>query len=449
MQAGQGDLAPAQALLLAAAAAGAGFAVQVNDGQFHPLALGLLTVVLVAALAAASSRRAARSHITGAALVAFLGVALLIQLAELGRRPIAFDLRVAPEQASPVYVALAAALILGAAITFRVRLLARWHVPLLLAVHFALGVWVIRHAHPGIDVFVFQHNALNALARGTNPYTITFPNIYHPDTSFYGPGLVADGKLQFGFPYPPSSLFFVLPARLLAGDLRYAYLASLTAAGAFLAYARPGRVAALAAAVMLFSPRAFFVLQMSWTEPLLVMLLAAALFAAVRAPRVLPIALGVLLASKQYLALMVPAVWLLVDEGPRRLRRALALLAKAGAVVLVLTLPLALWAPRAFFRSVVALQFDQPFRSDALSYLALWARSVGGKPPSAVAFLAAAGAMVLSLRRFPATPAGCGAAVGVTSLAFFSFNKQAFCNYYFFAIGALCAAVSVVKLREA
>jgi hypothetical protein len=49
----------------------------------------------------------------------------------------------------------------------------------------------------------------------------------------------------------------------------------------------------------------------------------------------------------------------------------------------------------------------------------------------------------LSLWRLPSTPAGFAAAVALNSFAFFAFNKQAFCNYYFFVIGALCVALAV------
>ena len=38
----------------------------------------------------------------------------------------------------------------------------------------------------------------------------------------------------------------------------------------------------------------------------------------------------------------------------------------------------------------------------------------------------------VSLWRLPRTPAGFAAAVALTFFAFFAFNKQAFCNYYFF-----------------
>jgi hypothetical protein len=63
-------------------------------------------------------------------------------------------------------------------------------------------------------------------------------------------------------------------------------------------------------------------------------------------------------------------------------------------------------------------------------------------PPVLISFLAAGAASALALWRLPRTPAGFGAAISVTFLAFFAFNKQAFCNYYFFVIGALYASVA-------
>ena len=60
----------------------------------------------------------------------------------------------------------------------------------------------------------------------------------------------------------------------------------------------------------------------------------------------------------------------------------------------------------------------------------------------AIAFVAGALASALAVWRLPSTPAGFAAAVALTYLAFFAFNKQAFSNYYFFVIGAMCCAVA-------
>jgi len=56
--------------------------------------------------------------------------------------------------------------------------------------------------------------------------------------------------------------------------------------------------------------------------------------------------------------------------------------------------------------------------------------------------LAAGVATVLVLRRAPRTPAGFAAGASLVFLAFFAFNKQAFCNYYFFVIGGICCALA-------
>src|SRR6185295_8463076 len=112
------------------------------------------------------------------------------------------------------------------------------------------------------------------------------------------PGVSVGGRLQFGYPYPPLTLLLTTVAHLL-GDFRYAQLAAMTLAGGLLAFARPGRNALAAAALLLFTPRGFFVLEAGWTEPFAVLFLAATVFALCRAPRWAAIPLGLLLASKQ------------------------------------------------------------------------------------------------------------------------------------------------------
>ena len=66
-----------------------------------------------------------------------------------------------------------------------------------------------------------------------------------------------------------------------------------------------------------------------------------------------------------------------------------------------------------------------------------------------MAFLAAGLAVGLALWRLPRTPAGFSAAIATTFFAFFLFNKQAFCNYYFFVVGALCVTVAAWRAPEA
>jgi hypothetical protein len=427
------------ALTLAALALGG--AVQVDFGQYHRRAIPWLAVaLLLSAMAVLVPRTRLLRAIDGKGPWV-VGIALCVQfLLLLLRSPGATGgLAGAGATLWPFHAGvLAAAALVGGTLLLPGRA-GRACLVALLLVHAALGVWVLRAApDPGVDVVMFQREASRALLHGENPYAMTFPNPYADPLRFYGPGAMNDGRLDFGYPYPPLSLLMALPGYVL-GDFRYAQLAAMTAAGALIALARPGRLATAAAAVLLFTPRGFFVLEAGWTEPFAVLLLAATVFVGCRRPDALPVPLGLLIAVKQYLGLglfLLP----LLPTGMRTKHRTLAW--KAITVAGAATLPMALWDLPAFARSAVFLQFRQPFRGDSLSFLAGIFHETGWRGPTWFAFLITIPAIILCLRRCPRTPAGYSAALGLVCLVFFAFGKQAFCNYYHFVIGAFCCAAA-------
>jgi hypothetical protein len=315
-----------------------------------------------------------------------------------------------------------------------------------LGLHFAIGAWVLRDSpKPYIDTFYFQRDAVEALLGGTNPYRIKYTNIY-PNEAFYGPGLFVKNVSRFGYPYPPLCLYFATLGRLFGGDFRYAQLFGMTAAGAMIAALGSFRAAAsLAALLFLFTPRGLFVLEQSWTEPYLVFLLAAVALCAKRSWAATPWVAGLLLVVKQYTFLIAPLGWLLPrPPAARSWWRFVGIAAISG---LALTLPLVLIRPLPFLKSVALLQFRQPFRADALSFSA-YGVALGGQPlPEWLVFVAALGAIGISLWRSPRTTAGFCGAVALTYLCFFAFAKQAFCNYYYFVIGALCCSIAAATQR--
>jgi len=330
-----------------------------------------------------------------------------------------------------------------------------WGVPLaiILGSHAMLGGWMV-HACPSpkIDVFVFQQVGAHALQNGDNPYAVTYPDIYAgtrqaEDRDVYGKGLSQDGKLAFGFPYPPLSLLLSTAGYLIGGDHRYAQAAAMTLSGLLLALSRPGRWAALATLLLLFTPRAFFILGRAWTEPLVVCLLALTIFTAYRFPRLLPIALGLFLASKQYLVFAVPLAWLLVPDW-RDWRSALKLIGGALLVTAAVSLPLALWDFKSFWHSTITVQQVSPFREDALSWLVWYFQKTGVKPDAWVAFAIAGPMLVLALALCPRTPGGFALGLAAVYLPFIAFNKQAFANYYLFVIGALVCAMATLHPTE-
>jgi hypothetical protein len=430
----------ASTLLLALSALCLGAALQEASGFYSPSALVLLTIALglcLLGVAAPPVRWLSRFGDGPAAVV--LGLGLVFQFMQLlTARPGLYLQIPRPEDARPFFWGLGAAAVLSGGLAAERPWLGRAHVPLLLLVYALLGAWVIRSSpSPPIDVYTFQRDGVEQFLRGGNPYAMTFPNPYQ-GTWMYGQGSIVEGRVDTGFVYPPLSLFLVLPAHLIGGDVRYAQLVAFTLAGACLAYARPGRLGPLAAATLLFSPRSFFVLEQAWTEPLVVLLLAATILACIRAPWLAPLAVGLLFASKQYLLLGLPLLWLLRPFSPRQLFA-------AASVALLVTLPLVLWDPGAFFHSAVLFQWRQPLRTDALSYVAGLARDGSGLPLPGLGFFAFAASAAVALWRCPRTPAGFAAAVALAYFAFFAFNKQAFCNYYFLVLGALCLAIAAAR----
>src|SRR6185503_14145629 len=108
----------------------------------------------------------------------------------------------------------------------------------LVIVHFVIGASVIgRSRRPPIDVDVFQRQAIRALKRGINPYSVTYPNIYG-NSVYYAEGVSVGGWLQFGYPYPPMSLLVSLPGDVVARDHRYASLVAMELAAILMAGAR-------------------------------------------------------------------------------------------------------------------------------------------------------------------------------------------------------------------
>lgn len=432
------------ARLCAVAAITLGFALQIGNGSYHPRAILWLTVSIASCLAVFLFPRIEwLARFKERPVVWLLAVGFAFQIWQLIITP------------ANNYFPYPAFYLVSCVVLLLFLLSAQmphWskgiQVPLLFLIHFALGVWVIKSTpDPPIDVFLFHKQSLEGLLHGINPYTLSIPNIYEASKGFYGEGVLVNGRVNVGFPYPPLSLLLALPGHLIAGDYRYSNLAAMTMSGVFMAYARPSRVSMIAAAVFLFTPRVFYLLELGWTEPLVVLLLTATLFCAWRSPGLLPLALGLLFAVKQYAVVIAPFAFFLLP-GPFKKKDFVALIAKATLVAALVTFPAFLINAGAFFKDVIAFQFRQPFRLDSLSYLAWIAQTTGKFLPAWLGFATIIPTTVLALKRAPRTPAGFAAAVALVFLVFFAFSKQAFGNYYYFCLGALCCAVAVTDFKS-
>jgi len=330
-------------------------------------------------------------------------------------------------------VALQAALLASACARMR-HVRGVWF-PAVLILQLWLGAWMFRASpDPPIDVFTLHKDAVSALLQGQDPYDLPLVTLDRAE-----PPSPASPDEAVGYPYPPVTLLSAVPGQLLLNDYRYSELVAQVAAVALIGYSSGGLASKLAAVLLLTTPRGFLVLELGWTEPVALLMLSLTTFLMSYGPVRASWAAGLMLATKQYLPFTGLAVLrsLLLDID--RWKTALLWIVVTGAVCV---LPFALWHPNSFMRSVVWLQTMEPFRTDSLSFL-IWADSNGyGRGSFLWAVGAALVAAVLSLFTTDNTPSGFATSAAITMFAMFALGSKAFCNYYYFVIGAMCIALA-------
>jgi hypothetical protein len=426
-----------------------GYSLQVSNGFYNETALRWLSGALVLCIGATLAQRAnpslaprSEQMLSYLLLAGILFQVYLLFTALPGmyiERHVSFV---------PFYLLLLAQgglAIVGAA---RLRQAQQLWFPLALAAALGIGVWMIKASpRPYIDVVVVHKEALDALLQDKDPYRISFENVYAKEDvhNFYNPSAIIGNRVAFGYPYPPASLLLVVPGYWLFGDYRYSELALLVGAAALIGFTQRTRAAKLAACLLLTTPRVWFVIEQGWTEPVPLFALALTVFFVARHPILAGWAAGLMVVTKQYLGFCGLAVLRLMLLRPRQwLWVGLSVVAAACIV----TLPLALWHPNAFMRNVVWLQTQEPFRMDSLSYLSWAARHGYGQGTFMWAVGSAVAAAVIGIIATHNTPAGFASSVTLTTFLMFAFGSKAFCNYYFFVLGALCVTLAAYPSTE-
>lgn len=299
----------------------------------------------------------------------------------------------------------------------------------------ATGVWFWSG---NIDVERFVVGGLDALAGGHSPYAITIDNPHSAAVTeaIYGPGVVQNGRVMYGFPYLPSTLLIDLPVHVLA-DAVWMHMAVLAAAVALawrLSIDRLGRACVLALGL---SPSTPYLILNYWIEAVMVGFLAVTVWGLRHDRRwATAVGLGLLFSSKQYAIFFLPAVW----SAFRRAgwRAALCAFALAAAILAAFVA----MDPHAFYRSAVELQFIQPFRDDAVSLLPTLREALGGIPvwlQGLLPFTGLAASALVAMRTAPG-PTAFSLCVGLGLLVSVSVSKVGFVNYYMFIGAALLLA---------
>ena len=426
-------------LLPAAAASLLAMALQISSGMYDPFALALVTLATALAIAAALQRTPGGEPPAQLALGAGILHGLACQIFALPTFYSEGDLK------GFHGLAVLATVFASAYLCVHLRAsLQRLRFAGSLVLFAAMGIAVL-HASPApeIDVWYARSEAAQALLHGLNPYSISYPDLYPSESlALYGPDFVHGGRVWF-YPYPPLVAFVDM---LWPSDPRVLSLGAMVLAG--WAIARIGKTVTseLAALLLLFQGRSFFVLEQAWTEPLTLAAFALGVLLLVERAHWLfvGLSLGVCAASKQYSPL------LLLPLVPRLPRRAALV---ALGVALASLLPFFLWNASDFWRSLVTSRLSHGVRIDSLSLLALWARQALRAGQDELPSWALIPAFVAALAVLAVLWRGARLARAVTVsaaawLVFVLLNKQAFCNYDWLGGGLLCVAVALWSRPE-
>jgi hypothetical protein len=372
-------------------------------------------------------------------LAVFVGVVVVAAIAlgaDLTRIPDATGIELAIWMGPPAAIA-----VVGLARHVRRRAIAPMASLVLVAavVAAALGL-MADHAgtNVGVDVYLSHVAAADALADGENPYTdaVRYPN---------GSPFAEEGAVLEGYGYPPVALWAYAISTWLTGDPRWLNVTAwvvVVCAVLWRVYRHRRDLVIPFALVLAVAPAWRLVVFTGWTEPLTIGLLVAAAFAWRRTAIGSGILLGLALASKQYMILLVPL--LLLHRDRDQVRR----VATAGVTALASLVPYAVADFGLFVDRLVTRPLSFGYRPDTQSLPGLLDRL--GATPDIPVVVAVAAVVVVSwaVTRAPRGPDTFLIGTAVVMGVFFLLSLG-FANYWFFVSGVLVAGAAFVPVREA
>lgn len=314
-----------------------------------------------------------------------------------------------------------------------------WTYSAFMAVHVLLVGLVMQDLPVIADVQVLLEGGVDALLHGQDPYDITVPAVYEAKLDWiYGPGVLVDGRITYGYPYLPVPLLFVVPAFLL-GDVRVALVLAMVATSWLIKRLAGDQLGRLCAVLVLILPVSWAMQLSYWVEPVLLLWVALMAFSMSRGRFAVAVWFGFFLASKQFAVVHLPYLWMLMRvHGRRAVWGALAVPAALCLVFLI-------WDPAAFWHSAVEFHLRQPYRYDTVTLTPALERLLGSSPDFLFGpyglILGGLLSMFIAWRCLPSgsvMSAGIGLSLAVTVL----FSKQGHPNYWGLIGGALLVAVA-------
>lgn len=290
---------------------------------------------------------------------------------------------------------------------------------------------------PPIDVWAVQTTGVQAIFHGHNPYR----SVAVCDT---GPRDACDVP----YVYPPGQLYATFPAYFFLGEIRWTMLAAIIAAGILLRILMmntkqilPNIIQDAPALIIWLSPILFFIIEQAWIDPVAIFFVAFLAFFTLKGRSVImAIFLGLALSAKQTMFWFLPTTPFFLHFTRRQW------LISLGTLAFVLA-PFLLWDTRALWFANFTFIAWLPPRANALTFNNWFYQAFGVLVPGNIAFVLAAIIVTVSVWRMPKRITGLMVTLIATYMIFFTMNRWAFANYYFFIIG-LSAITAAVSLRD-
>src|SRR4051812_39367090 len=280
-------------------------------------------------------------------------------------------------------------------------------------------VTIVVVPNPHIDVWYLLQQSSDGLRRGQDMYRQHWQHSH---------------GLQAIYPYLPWTTVLLAPFRWWASDVRAGLLLAPLVTSWQVRRLAPAAPAALAL-LLLVHPHWTFLIDQSWTEPLVLALLTGSLLAISSGrPGLAVFALAAALACKQHVVLLLPlfAVW--PSFGWRRA-------AQSAFLAFLAVLPWLVWSPQQFWHDAVKANLDLGVIPRALCIPSLLLRhdiEVGFW----FTLLVIGAAYAVVLLRVQRSTSGLALGSALVLLALDLANKQSFFNHYTLPLGLLVVALA-------
>ncbi len=284
---------------------------------------------------------------------------------------------------------------------------------------------------PLIDVFYVTNKAVDNLTNGINPYSAAYTIIAMPDV-YSNPG------------YLPMVTLLNTPGKLLLGDVRYGYIIAqiFTAIIIYLLLRKKYRddkiMMELPILIFMFLPNSLFVLEQTWIEPLLLLVLFffALIFIKQKFNYLACIILGIFISLKQN---NFPFLILALANFHINFKKILTIL----LAVFLPIMPFLIWNFNSFIYAIISYPLNYPIMLHSISLNSLYTIIYKKEMPFYISYGIISMLIIFLILRAKKNSLIDYLHSSIILMLFLFFLLMGYANYYYFISGSLVLLITL------